>query len=107
MFAGFGHGRGFLSGRDAVAGFVVAFLLPLVTGAVTQLLPVWLRPGLKNAWHDNLRKALGRYSGLRATLWVAGGLAMAFGWPQGLWLAALGVALFAGAVLASITAANR
>jgi hypothetical protein len=101
LFAGFGHARGFLSGRDAAVGFVVAFLLPLVTGAATQLLPVWLRPGLKQVWHEQLRNRLGRYSGLRATLLVAGGLAAAFGWPEGLWLAALGVALFVGALLAS------
>lgn len=101
LFAGFGHARGYLEGRDAVAGFVVAFLLPLVTGAATQLLPVWLRPGVKEAWHDSLRNCLGRYSGLRALLLVVGGLAAAFGWQQGLWLAAIGVALFAAALLAS------
>lgn len=101
MFAGVGHARGYLGGRAAVAGFVIAFLLPLVTGAATQLLPVWLRPGPQDAWHGRLRLTLGRFSGLRALLLVAGGLAVGFGWEQGLWLAAAGVMMFAAALLAA------
>ncbi|TRZ97651.1 MAG: hypothetical protein D4R84_04835 [Rhodocyclaceae bacterium] len=93
MFAGIGHTLGFLAGRDAVAGFVLAFLLPLVSGAATQLLPVWLRPGMQGEWHHRLRSRLGRLAGLRALLMVCGGLAIAFGWPQGIWLALAGVAI--------------
>lgn len=95
MFAGIGHTLGFLAGRDAVAGFVLAFLLPLVSGAATQLLPVWLRPGMQGEWHFRLRGQLGRLAGPRALLMVCGGLAMAFGWAQGIWLTAAGVALLA------------
>lgn len=101
LFAGVGHARGFLEGRDAVAGFVISFLLPLVTGAAVQLLPVWLRPGRQEVWHEQLRNRLGRFSGLRALLLVAGGLAVDFGRHEGLWLAAVGVAMFAGALLAA------
>ncbi|MFA6441204.1 MAG: hypothetical protein WCV99_02645, partial [Sterolibacterium sp.] len=102
MFAGIGHTLGFLAGRDAIAGFVLAFLLPLVSGAAAQLLPVWLcpggnalgvRPGVQGEWHHRLRAQLGRLAGLRALLMVAGGLAVAFGWPQGAWLSLAGVAL--------------
>jgi len=102
VFAGIGHAYGLLSGRAAVAGFVISFLLPLVSGAANQLLPVWLRPGRQDAWHDNLRNSLGRYSGLRAALLVAGGFAVAFGWNEGLWLAAAGLMMFAGALLSSL-----
>ena len=102
IFAGVGHARGFLEGRAAVAGFVISVLLPLVSGAATQLLPVWLRPGRQGAWHDQLRMSLGRYSGLRALLMVAGGLAFAFGRDEGLWLAAAGVTMLAGALLSSL-----
>ena len=107
VFAGIGHARGYLAGGDAVAGFVLAFLLPLVTGAATQLLPVWLRPGPQEAWHGRLRETLGRFSGLRSLLLVAGGLGVACGWHGGLWLAAIGVALFAGAALASASLLRR
>ena len=93
MFAGIGHTLGFLAGRDAVAGFVLAFLLPLVSGAATQLLPVWLRPGMQGEWHFLLRSRLGRLAGLRALLMVCGGLAIAFGWHQGIWLTLAGVAI--------------
>lgn len=62
------------SGRAAVPGFVVAFLLPLVSGAVAQLLPVWLRPGPQDAWHAALRFRLGRWGGVRGLLLAAAGL---------------------------------
>jgi len=93
LFAGIGHALGFLSGGNALAGFVPAFLLPLVSGAVIQLLPVWLRPGRQGSWHEQLRDALGRYTGLHAPLFVAGGLTTAFGYASGLWLAALGLGI--------------
>lgn len=97
MFAGIGHALGFLAGRDAVGGFVLAFLLPLVSGAATQLLPVWLRPGMQGEWHFSLRGQLGRLAGLRALLMVCGGLAFAFGWHQGIWLSLAGVAILVAA----------
>ncbi|MBS4098709.1 MAG: hypothetical protein KGZ83_17950 [Sulfuricella sp.] len=88
------HAGGGIVAADAAHGFIAAFLLPLVTGAVSQLLPLWLRPGVQDAWHTELRKALGRWSGLRAILLVGGGLALTLGNPAG-WLAvAVGMALF-------------
>ena len=93
LFAGLGHARAYLHGSDALLGFVFAFLVPLVSGAVMQLLPVWLRPGRQGAWHEGLRHALGRYSGVHAPLLVSGGLIVAFGYVQGLWVAAAGLAL--------------
>ncbi|HUY02848.1 MAG TPA: hypothetical protein VMV33_06145 [Rhodocyclaceae bacterium] len=102
VLAGIGHALGVLSGQDAVAGFIAAFLLPLVTGAATQLLPVWLRPGLKLPWHDRVREALGRHAGLRSLFMVAGGIIAALGQPSGLWLTAAGVMLFAAALLAAL-----
>ncbi len=101
IFAGFGHASAYLEGRAAVTGFILSVLLPLVTGAATQLLPVWLRPGRQEVWHDRLRETLGRWSGLRALLLVAGGLAVAFGRNEGLWLAAAGILMFAAALLTS------
>ncbi|MBI3523710.1 MAG: hypothetical protein HY066_04160 [Betaproteobacteria bacterium] len=107
LFAGIGHTLGFLAGRDAVAGFVVAFLLPLVSGAATQLLPVWLRPGPQLEWHTRLRARLGRLAGLRALLMVCGGLAISFGWLPGLWFAVVGVALLARTAIRALPDALR
>jgi hypothetical protein len=88
------HGGGTLDPRDAVAAFILAFLLPLVTGALTHLAPVWLRPGPQTAWHEQVRAALGRYAGVRACLFVAGGVLAGFGFAAGTAVAAIGLVLF-------------
>lgn len=91
LAAGAVHGRGWLAGRDTTAAFIAAFLLPLVSGAATQLLPVWLRPGIQTAWHHDLRQDLGRWSLLRAGLMIAGGVVMALGVAEGIWLTGAGL----------------
>jgi hypothetical protein len=92
---GMAHGLGLLPGRDAVLGFVLVFLLPLVTGAASQLLPVWLRPGVQTEWHARTRQGLGWLAGVRGAVFVSGGVLVLLGWPAGIWLAAAGLALFA------------
>ena len=74
LILGLLHGWGYLSGRASILGFVVAFLLPLVSGAVAQLLPVWLRPGMQDAWHADLRYRLGRWGGVRGLALLLAGL---------------------------------
>jgi hypothetical protein len=98
------HGAGTLAAADSVFAFIVAFLLPLVTGAVSQLAPVWLRPGAQTEWHEQLRAALGRYAGARVVLFVAGGLLIAYGAPAGAAVAATGLAMF---VAQGVAAAAR
>lgn len=95
LLAAGAHGLGLQPGRDAILGFILAFLLPLVSGAATQLLPVWLRPGVQTAWHAAVRARLGRWSALRAALMIAGGVLVTSGVGAGLWLALGGLALFA------------
>lgn len=73
---GAAHGLGWMSARPAVVGFVIAFLLPLVSGAAGHLLPVWLRPGVQGDWHRNLRASLCRWGGVRGLLFLALGLAL-------------------------------
>jgi len=68
--------------------FVVGFMLPLVSGAATQLLPVWLRSGVQSSWHAILRGKLGRYGGIRAVLFCLGGIAAGMGREEGLLLGA-------------------
>ncbi|MCK6383071.1 MAG: hypothetical protein L6Q52_01835 [Rhodocyclaceae bacterium] len=93
------HAQRRIEGGDAVFGFVLAFLLPLVTGAVSQLLPVWLKPGVQSDWHRVARERLGRFAVLRGLTFVAAGWLVAFGWAPGAWLAAAGLALFVAQAL--------
>jgi hypothetical protein len=68
--------------------FVAGFMLPLVSGAASQLLPVWLRPGVQSGWHATLRDRLGRYGGVRAVLFCLGGIVAGTGYGWGLLLGA-------------------
>lgn len=91
---GAAHALPLLDGHDAVVAFVPLFLLPLVTGALSQLLPVWRFPGLRTLERDAMRAKLVDSGLLRAILFVAGGVLAAFGYREGLWLAAAGLFLF-------------
>lgn len=93
------HGLGLAAGIEAIGGFFLAFLLPLVTGAVSQLLPVWLRPGRQDAWHLGIRAALGRYAGLRGAAFVAAGLGWSLGWKAAGLLALPALAQFLGTLI--------
>ena len=91
---GVAHGFGRLNGHDAVPAFIAGFLLPLVTGALTQLLPVWCTPGKRTAMRDRLHATLGIGGVFRTFLFVAGGVALAFGQSAGLWLCVAGLLSF-------------
>jgi hypothetical protein len=69
---------------EPIWSFIAGFMLPLVSGAASQLLPVWLRPGVQTEWHAGLRHSLGRYNGLRAVLFCSGGVAAGMGWEWGI-----------------------
>lgn len=74
LILGIAHGFGWLPARPAVAGFVIAFLLPLVSGAAAHLLPTWLKPGAQSQWHRALRSRLCRWGGVRGLLLLLLGL---------------------------------
>ena len=93
------HGAGLMRGQDAVAAFMVTFLLPLVTGALSQLLPVWRYPGRRLPVRDKMREVLMRGGEIRAALFVAGGVLLAFGRFEGLWPTAAGLLLFLYAII--------
>lgn len=76
LVLGVAHGFGWIPARPAIAGFVVAFLLPMVSGAAAYLLPIWLRPGAQGAWHHALRARLCRWGGLRGLVLLLLGLAI-------------------------------
>lgn len=95
---GAAHGLGWVPGRPAVAAFFVLFLLPLVTGALSQLLPVWRHPGPLTPARTVLRTRLARSGGLRAALFLVGGLLLPIHGLLGAGLVAAGVLLFAVAL---------
>ncbi len=99
------HARRGLDGIDAIYGFVLAFLLPLVSGAASQLLPLWIRPGVQTAWHDRTRSALTRFGGIRALAFVIAGLGTAVGWHAAAWLGAFALGFFAAQMLRAFTRA--
>jgi hypothetical protein len=101
------HGTGVLQGSHAVPAYFLGFLLPLVTGAVTHLLPLWIRPGAHTRWHDRVRRGLGRYAGVRVVLFLAAGSLAALGEIEGLFIGAAGLAMFVLQALHTLVTARR
>ena len=99
IVAGFAHGLGWVAGRPAVTGFFALFLLPLVTGALSQLLPVWRFPGPATPARAQMRAELVRFGLLRTGLFLAGGGLLTAGAVAGASLLAAGVLLFAFVLL--------
>jgi hypothetical protein len=103
--AAIGFGLVFLSGALHAAGMVrpavtvgllfFAFLLPLVSGALSYLLPVWLWPGAGSEVHRRVRQRLMWGSALRAGAFLAAASLWAGGvcWSIDLALATLGLFL--------------
>jgi hypothetical protein len=73
------HGLGLAPGGNGIAPFVLGFLLPLVSGAAGQLLPVWLAPGPQTDWHRAARRRLAAGARLRAGLLALAGTLAAAG----------------------------
>ncbi|SBT09489.1 conserved membrane hypothetical protein [Candidatus Accumulibacter aalborgensis] len=103
VMLGAAHAVGVLAGQDAVPAFVVGFLLPLITGALSQLLPVWYHPGQRTPVRDRMRAALSAGGASRSLLFVLGGVLLALGVSAGIWLAATGMLLFVVALLRSLS----
>lgn len=75
LFAGALHGAGVIAARPTLAAWAAAFLLPLVSGALTQLLPVWRHPGVRTPARDAMRDCLAVGGRWRSLLFFAAGLA--------------------------------
>jgi len=104
LVLGIAHAFKTLDGRDAVPAFVVAFLLPLVTGALAQLLPVWFHPGKRTPARTRMHAALRCGGSLRSPVFILGGILLALGIDEGMWLAAAGMLSFSGALTNSLLA---
>jgi hypothetical protein len=98
LLHGLAHGVTVARTRDALPLFMIAFLLPLVSGAVTQLLPVWLHPGTPGDRHKSQRRRLAAFARTRAALLACGGLLAAFGLDAGYPLGMIGALWLIGAM---------
>lgn len=99
LLSGALHAAGLLPAAPSVAAWAAGFLLPLVSGALSQLLPVWRWPGPVIARRTTLRAGLARGGGLRGLLFLAAGAALLWGETALGWgLAIAGLALFAFAL---------
>ena len=95
VLAGFLHGAGFLPTRPSLFAWAAGFLLPLVTGALSQLLPVWRWPGPVIPARGIMLQKLAASGGLRGALFLAAALALILGWDRlGSGLLLAGLALF-------------
>lgn len=98
------HGLSVIEAMPSAPAFVGLFLLPLVSGALTQLLPVWRLPGPETAARRHLHSGLGQHVRLRLACFQGGGLLFAAGVPFPAILAMVaGVALFAIAIARSLS----
>lgn len=73
LISGALHGHGLLPVSRAGEAFVIAFLLPLVTGAATHLLPLWLLQSQQEK-QKQLRERLGYLSGVRGLAFLIAGV---------------------------------
>jgi hypothetical protein len=75
LAAGLGHAVLDWPARPAIAAWGAAGLLPLVSGALSHLLPVWRWPGPRQPAHAMMRARLVAGGAGRAILFLAAGLA--------------------------------
>jgi hypothetical protein len=87
------HGLGFLE-LQPIAAFITAFLMPLILGAVSHLLPIWVRPGVQTSWHQSFREWLGFCHGLRGLVLLLGGVLVSLGISAGWYLVLFAIVTF-------------
>jgi len=75
LLAGALHAAQLLPARPTLAAWIAAGLLPLVSGALSQLLPVWRWPGRRLPAHALMRAQLVAGGQGRTLLFLTGGLA--------------------------------
>lgn len=70
VLAGVVHGAGLSSPSPDLLAWGAGFLLPLVTGALSQLLPVWRWPGIVTPERQLMRRHLAQAGGWRSGCWL-------------------------------------
>lgn len=103
LFAGLLHGTGMFPARPGLLAWGAGFLLPLVTGALSQLLPVWRWPGPTRPARGQLREKLAATGGWRGLLFFVAAIALLAGFERlGGALVGSGIALFVIALLQAV-----
>lgn len=100
LAAGVAHGSGLTAGRPTLLAWGTGFLLPLVTGALSQLLPVWRWPGPAIPARHLMRQRLAAGGVWRSVMFFTAAVALLAGFDLlagGLVIGAMG--LFAGSLL--------
>ncbi len=97
------HALHLSEGRTSILVWAVAFLLPLVTGALSQLLPVWRWPGAVADSHALMRQKLTATGTWRGVLFLASGVLLSLGeFRIGVMLLAIAIGLFLIALLQAV-----
>jgi len=94
MAGGIAHGAHWLNARAALTGFLAIFLLPLVTGALAPLLPVWRHPGADSPARQAMQRRLAGGGRCRAGLFFLAGAGLLIEIPFAGWLALIALADF-------------
>lgn len=76
LAAGVAHGAGLLEGRPSLYAWGAGFLLPLITGALSQLLPVWRWPGPMLPARPIMRQKLAASGAWRGGLFILSAIAL-------------------------------
>jgi hypothetical protein len=98
------HAAGVLPADVALPLFFYLFLFPLVTGAISYLLPVWIWPARNTAAYEFAVRRLAWGSGARALIfYLAGGMAWA-GVPGAVYPAVAVMAVFLGQAIWAVSA---
>lgn len=110
LTVGVWHGAGILPSRATLLAWGIGFLLPLVSGALSQLLPVWRWPGPLIPARPIMRQKLAASGQLRATCWFASAVAILADYQQlSAALLVIGLLLFVTGLLQAlrVTRATR
>jgi len=83
---------------------LLIFLLPLVTGAVSYLLPVWIWPARNTSAYAVASRRLAYGSGVRALVFLTAGILVVSGFTGAIYLAFAGIAVFVLQVVWSLRA---
>jgi hypothetical protein len=70
LAAGIAHGAGLMVTPPTLLAWLLGFLLPLVSGALSQLLPVWRWPGPQSPARLEMRRRLATGGNLRAVFFL-------------------------------------
>jgi hypothetical protein len=99
LLAGMAHAAGYVTSDALFAVLIFGFLLPLVTGATSHLLPVWRWPGRATSAQAQMRQRLTRFSAARVgAFWLSAAAGLA-GWDYAVMPGALALALYLVQVL--------